>query len=120
MIEAAFLTVLCLALVFIAVQTGIFRPRGGPRQIIIRVESSSGLAMITYSYPSVSINDAFSVTTPWDKIVTLNGGDQVYLSAGNPASYGKITCTITVDNRSWKTEAADYPSDKVACAGIIP
>jgi hypothetical protein len=120
LIESIVLTVLCIVLIFISIQTGIFRPKGGPRQVVLRVESTSGLAMITYNYPAVKINDAFSVATPWDKLVILNGGDQVYLSAGNPSTYGKISCTITVDNRSWKSESVEYPSDKVGCAGIVP
>ncbi|HVP21258.1 MAG TPA: hypothetical protein VMS73_05295 [Anaerolineaceae bacterium] len=114
------MTILCIGLIIIAIASGIFVPRGGPRQVDLRVESSSGVAMVTYSYPSTSVSNAFSVTTPWDKIVTLNGGDQVYLSAGNPSSFGKLTCTITVDNRPWKQVSVEYPSDKVGCAGIIP
>ena len=118
--QIAFVTFLCLGLIFIAITSGVFRPKGGPRQIGLRIESASGVALLTYSYSTASIKDAISVTTPWEKNITLNSGEQVYLSAGNPSSYGKITCSISVDSHPWKSQTAEYPEDKVSCAGIIP
>lgn len=119
-VQIAFVTFLCLGLILIAITSGVFRPRGGPRQIALRIESTGGVALLTYSYAATSVKEAISVTTPWDKNIVLNSGDQVYLSAGNPSSYGKISCSITVDSRAWKSQTADYPEDKVSCAGIVP
>jgi hypothetical protein len=119
-IQILVLSVLCVALAVLAVSSGVFKPKGGPRVVGLRVTSSNGMALIKYSYPSLPAKDFAQETTPWERSVSLKNGDAVNLSAGNPSTYGSVTCTISVDNKVWKTVTAAYPEDKVGCAGIIP
>jgi len=119
-VQILVLSVLCIVLAVLAISTGIFKPKGGPRLVVLRVTSSAGFALIKYSYPSVPAKDFAQETTPWEKSVTLKNGDDVNLSVGNPSSYGSITCTIIVDSKPWKSITATIPDDKAGCAGIIP
>ena len=119
-IQLLVLSVICIVLAVLAISTGIFKPKGGPRLVVLRVTSSAGFALVKFSYPSVAAKDYVQETTPWEKSVTLKNGDDVNLSVGNPSSYGSITCSILVDNKPWKSITATIPDDKVGCAGIIP
>ncbi|MEI7849848.1 MAG: hypothetical protein WCK35_28910 [Chloroflexota bacterium] len=90
------------------------------RSVIFRVESSGGFANITLQAGTTSIPKATTVTTPWQKIITLSHGTEVYLTAANPTQSGVISCSMSLDGQSWKKEKATDPVDGVACAGIVP
>jgi hypothetical protein len=90
------------------------------RSITFRVESSGGFANITLQAGTTSIPKATTVTTPWQKIIRLSHGSEVYLTAANPTQSGTISCSISLDGKAWKKEKATNPIDGVACAGIVP
>ena len=118
--QIAIVTVICLALILTAILTGVFSSPSSARKVILSVTSTNGYASITYASPQHSIKDPTNVTTPWRLTLALTSGDEVFLTAGNPSQTGDITCEISVNSQTWKQEAATYPADKVACAGIIP
>jgi hypothetical protein len=117
--QIVLLVVICLLLVWLFEILGVFKPTNGPRQVQFSVDSSGGYATITLTH-GTDLLQSGTVTTPWDKTITANNGEQVYLTAGNPSQFGTISCTIQVNGSQWKSQTVDAPQDKVACAGVIP
>jgi hypothetical protein len=113
-----FLAVIVLALNAL----GIFRRKEpGIRRITYRVEGSTATGVITYTLESGESTDRLDIAVPWkSQIMKFDPGTMIILTAGNPGQVGDIRCTIVVDGKTWKSEKATIPQDKVACAGILP
>ena len=109
-----------VAAVMILLSMGVTKGHSQNHQVQFQVEASGGFAIITLSAGSQSINNPTTVTVPWSKVLTLNSGTAVYLTAANPTQTGKLTCTIVLDGTNWKAETTEAPKDGVACAGIVP
>ena len=90
------------------------------RRVTFRVESSGGYANITLKAGSVKIEEPETFTTPWEKTVSVERAESVYLTASNPTQTGQLTCEIILDRKVWKSDTIPAPKDGVACAGIIP
>lgn len=115
----AFILILLLGGFFI-VRYGITRPVDGQHVVTMRVESSGGYSTITMEAGDEKIGGGKTVSTPWEKTVTVPSGKPVYLTASNPSHTGTLTCWIKLDYGSWKTDKTNAPKDGVACAGIVP
>lgn len=111
---------LCAGSVALLAWMGVFRPESANRALVLRVEASGGYALITMEAGSEKITQTTTVTTPWERRLTVRQGTQVFLTASNPTQTGQLSCSLTLDGRSWKTDATSAPKDGVACAGIIP
>ncbi|PKO15735.1 MAG: hypothetical protein CVU39_09435 [Chloroflexi bacterium HGW-Chloroflexi-10] len=115
------LLVILAGLVFVALQMGLFTRTTISHSIHMEVSASAGgYAIITYQAGKSDSGGTITVTTPWRKNFTVPGGSQIYLTAGNPAQTGSISCLIEVDGQEWKYEKVTYPKEAVACAGITP
>lgn len=114
-VSAIILIAVILAVVFIP-QT----VPPGEHIITLRVEANSGSATIQYDAGQHQQRDPEKTfSTPWEKSWVLESGTQVLLTAGNHQESGSLKCTIKMDGKSWKSDTATLPDDKVACAGIV-
>ena len=113
-------SILCIILVALAVSLKVFTPKSTSHRITFRVESSSGIANITYKDGKNLLKERLQISTPWERNWTNPSGTEVYITAGNPMQYGSIKCYLKVDGKAWKTDYATSPDDSVACAGIVP
>lgn len=113
-------SILCLLLVGLAVSLKVFTPKATSHRITFRVESSGGIAFITFMDSKNSQKDRLQVSTPWERSYINPSGTQVYVTAGNPTQMGSIKCYLKIDGKTWKTDSATIPNDSVACAGIVP
>jgi hypothetical protein len=111
-----FVLIACMILFFLRG----FAPRNSSHDISFQVEASGGYALVSLKTPQSSILPAKIVTVPWHMEMTLPQGAEVYLTAANPSQTGELSCTISLDDQSWKTEKKVAPQDGVACAGIVP
>jgi hypothetical protein len=118
--QISFIVLLCAGLIGIAFYLGIFKSPSTVHQVTFRAESSSAFGIISWTPGTGQTNSSVTTNTPWETTITFKSGDQVYFSVGNPSQIGSVTCTILIDKKVWKTNSASNPSDKVACAGIIP
>jgi len=119
-LQLAFVALLLALVAVLLVSMGIMGPKDGSHRVQFRVEASGGVAIITLDAGAVSISKPTTVTAPWTKTLDIPSGTQVYLTAANPTQTGKITCSITLDKKSWKSDTTNAPKDGVACAGIVP
>lgn len=119
-LQVVFVLALCAGAIAILLSIGLLRPAEGSRRVQFRVEASGGFANITLQAGEDSISKPATVTTPWSKTIQLSSGTEVYLTASNPTQTGRLTCTITLDRKEWKTDTTIAPKDGVACAGIVP
>ena len=90
------------------------------RSVRLRVETSGGYSIITLQAGDLKIDKPKTVSTPWQQIVEVKSGEEVYLTASNPTQTGNLTCSIFLDEQAWKKETTSAPKDGVACAGIVP
>jgi hypothetical protein len=118
--QLIFVLVICVAAVALLMSLGLLRTPEGSRRVKFEVEASGGFAIITLEAGNLSLSKPTTVTAPWSRIITLESGTEVYLTASNPTQTGKLTCTILLDQTAWKTQTTTAPKDGVACAGIIP
>jgi hypothetical protein len=118
--QLIFLILICGGIAGVAYYFGVFSPSKGYRTLTLRVENSAGSVQLIFSVPGDTTVTPVQVNTPWEKTLSLKVGSEVYVTAANPASYGDLKCTITLDGKTWKKETATYPKDKVYCAGIVP
>ncbi len=120
-IQIIIISAVCIALAVLAI---IYLPRLKPAEqhkMTLRVESSAGNATIQYDAGNFSQTDpAKTFSTPWEKSWILKRGTRITLTAGNPQQAGTLTCILKLDNKNWKSESVKMPTDKVACAGIVP
>lgn len=119
-LQIALVMVLCLVTTGLFVLLGAFKGTPKAHRVTLIVESTSGLALITYADAGGEERQGLLVTTPWRRANVNPSGTEVYLTAGNTARSGKIECKLLLDEQPWKTDSAVYPADKVACAGIVP
>src|SRR5689334_11180475 len=118
--QLIFVLALCAAAITILISLGVMKSPAGGHRVQCRVEASGGFAIITLDAGKDSISKPTTLTVPWTKTIQLPSGTQVYLTASNPTQTGKLTCSIKLDNKDWKTETTTAPKDGVACAGIVP
>jgi hypothetical protein len=119
-LQLVFLLLICGGIAAVAYSFGVFTPQKDYRSLTVRVENSSGSVQMIFSVPGESSTNPIQVSTPWEKTISLKRGDELYVTAANPAQYGDLKCTILVDGKNWKKDMATYPNDKVYCAGIVP
>lgn len=119
-LQVVFVLALCLGAVFLINSLIRSRPGTEIRRVEFRVEASGGFANITLEAGDASIPKPTTVSVPWTKSLRIANGTEVYLTASNPTQTGKITCTITLDQKPWKTDTTHAPKNGVACAGIVP
>lgn len=118
--QLIFVLALCAAAITILISLGVMKSPAGGHRVQFRVEASGGFAIITLDAGKDSISTPTTLTVPWTKTIQMPSGTQVYLTASNPTQTGKLTCSIKLDNKDWKTETTTAPKDGVACAGIVP
>ncbi|HEX2979141.1 MAG TPA: hypothetical protein VHO48_02650 [Anaerolineaceae bacterium] len=118
--QVAILVVLALALVTLFLVLRQMRNLPPNPQVTYRVESDSGVALISFTESDMGMTSAQVLSTPWKATRRFARGDTIYLTAGNSGQYGSISCEISIEGQVWKSSKATYPDDKVACAGIIP
>jgi len=118
--QLIFVLALCAVAITILISLGVMKSPAGGHRVQFRVEASGGFAIITLDEGKDSISKPTTLTVPWTKTSQLPSGTQVYLTASNPTQTGKLTCSIKLDNKDWKTETTTAPKDGVACAGIVP
>jgi hypothetical protein len=119
-VQLLILVSVCLAALGLFLAIGVFRRPVNSHNVQMRVESSGGFAMITFSAGSQEVRQAMYMSTPWNKSMFLASGTEIYVVAGNPSQTGKVTCKIKLDNRAWKEKTAEESNKSVACAGIVP
>lgn len=108
------------AVVYFSIQSGVFKKPSTTNTVRMEVDCSGGYAIITYAAGDIDSNGAVTVSTPWKKTFIVEDGESVFLTAGNPAQTGKVSCTIDLNGNDWKLDKVSYPKEVVACAGIIP
>lgn len=118
--QLIFVLALCAVAIATLLSLGVLKSPAGGHRVQFRVEASGGFAIITLDAKDTSIAKPTTVTVPWTKTLQIPSGTQVYLTASNPTQTGKLTCTIKLDNKDWKTDTTTAPKDGVACAGIVP
>lgn len=111
---------LCAASILILASLGVFRQQAQEAVLVFRVEASGGYANITLQAGEEIISQTTTVTTPWERRITVPRGDEVYLTASNPTQTGQLSCTISIERRVWKRASTEAPKNGVACAGIVP
>ncbi len=119
-IQILAVSILCIVLVTLAITFNVFTPKAKSHQVTFRVESSGGIAYITFKDVRNIQKDKLQISTPWEKTWTNPSGTEVYLTAGNPTQMGNVKCIIKIDGKVWRTNGATIPDDSVACAGIVP
>jgi len=119
-IQILVVSILCIALVGLAVTFRVFSPKDTVHKITFRVESSSGIVNITYRDSTNFQKERVEVSTPWERSWVNPSGSEVYVTAGNPTQMGTMKCTIKIDGKLWKSDQAKMPDDAVVCAGIVP
>ncbi len=118
--QVLIVSILCIILVALAVSLKVFSPQSGSHRITFRVESSGGIANITYKDMRNLQKDRLQISTPWERNWNNPSGTEVYLTAGNPTQIGSIKCFLKIDGKVWKNDIANSPDDAVVCAGIVP
>lgn len=111
---------LCVISILVLANLGVFRQQSQEAVLVFRVEASGGYANITLQAGKEIISQTTTVTTPWERRITVPRGDEVYLTASNPTQTGQLSCTISIDRRVWKSASTEAPKNGVACAGIVP
>lgn len=119
-LQVLFVLALCAGAIGILISMGVMKSPAGSHRVQFHVEASGGFASITLDAGDASISKPTTVTVPWSKTLQIPSGTTVYLTASNPTQTGKLTCTIKLDNKDWKTETTTAPKNGVACAGIVP
>ncbi len=99
---------------------GIMNTEPNTHSLNFKVEASGGYAIITLRAGDTVISEPTTVTVPWSKTIKIKSGTEVYLTAANPTATGDLTCSITLDKKTWKEEPTPAPKNGVACAGIVP
>ena len=120
-LQIFFVLLLVAGVVALVISLQAGRSSAKSHRVDFRVDTSGGFAIITLEAGGVSsITKPTTVSVPWRKSLQIASGTEIYLTASNPTQTGKLTCTITLDRESWKTETTEAPKDGVACAGIVP
>jgi hypothetical protein len=119
-LQVFFVLLLIAGIVTLVISLQAGRSSSSSHRVDFKVEASGGFAIITLDAGDASITKPTTVSVPWKKSLQIASGQEVYLTASNPTQTGKITCTITLDKDSWKTDTTAAPKDGVACAGIVP
>ncbi|WP_152965509.1 hypothetical protein [Thermanaerothrix daxensis] len=119
-LEVLIVLSLCLGTFWLLYSLGVFTPPQTERRATLLIRASGGFAQIDYRIGDKMIYKQHSVATPWKLETTFSQGDEVFLTAANPSGYGDLECQIVLNGRVWKSQRAEFPADKVACAGIVP
>jgi hypothetical protein len=119
-IQVVFVVLVCLGVVGVALYFGVFSPKKESHSVTMRIENSAGSFQMTYAVPGDEIKSPLTVGSSWEKTFTVKTGSEVYLAGASMVRSGEIKCTLLVDGKTWKSQSAKYPDDKVACAGIVP
>jgi len=119
-VQVASVLLLLLATFLVLYFMGAFKPKTTSHRTTFQVDASGGYALITLKTAQDMVQPAQVLTVPWRKEMTLPSGTEVYLTAANPSQTGELSCTISLDNQTWKTDKKQAPQDGVACAGIVP
>jgi hypothetical protein len=119
-IQILVVSILCIALVGLAVAFRVFSPKDTVHKVTFRVESSGGIVNLTFRDSNNYQKDRAMISTPWERTWVNPSGTEVYVTAGNPTQMGTIKCTIKIDGKLWKSDQAQMPDDAVVCAGIVP
>ena len=120
-----FLQILLVA-VFILAAILLFRALGGfqkqpvQRTVTFKVTATGGSALISFKAGPESIDPPATVSTPWQKRMKLNVGEQVYVTGSNNSGFGTVACQILVDGQTWQSDLKEAPLDGVACGGYVP
>ncbi|MEN6436251.1 MAG: hypothetical protein ABFD58_10600 [Anaerolineaceae bacterium] len=99
---------------------GTFKSHSTTHRVLFQVNASGGYAMISFKTSEETFLSSTIVTTPWREEMKLPQGTEVYLTAANPTQTGELECSISLENRIWKSMKKESPENGVACAGIIP
>jgi hypothetical protein len=118
-IQILVVSILCIVLVALAVTFKVFTPPKNSHRVTFRVESSGGIAYITYKDSRNLQKEKIQVSTPWEKTWDNPSGTEVYVTAGNPTQMGSIKCILKIDGKVWKSDTASGQDDSVVCAGIV-
>ncbi len=118
-IQILVVSIVCIVLVALAVTFRVFNPVKNNHRITFRVESSGGIAYITYKDSRNLQKEKIQVSTPWEKNWDNPSGTEVYVTAGNPTQMGSIKCILKIDGKVWKSDTASGQDDSVVCAGIV-
>jgi hypothetical protein len=118
-IQILVVSILCIVLVGLAVTFKVFTPEKNSHRVTFRVESSGGIAYITYKDSRNLQKEKIQISTPWEKIWDNPSGAEVYITAGNPTQIGSIKCILKIDGKVWKSDTASGKDDSVVCAGIV-
>jgi hypothetical protein len=119
-LQIIFVLVLVGAAAALLLSMGLMRTGADSHLVSFEVRATGGFALVTLEAGSESIEEPLTVTSPWTKKVRIKSGTAVYLTASNPSQTGEISCSISLDQNLWKTEATNAPKNGVACAGIVP
>jgi hypothetical protein len=119
-LQLVFVTTICALAAFILISLGVLDRNSGSHRVQFQVEASGAVAIITLQAGDVSISEPTTVSAPWSKTIDIPSGTEVYLTALNPTQTGQLSCSITLDNKPWKSDTTSAPKDGVACAGIVP
>jgi hypothetical protein len=119
-LQSAFLLLLCAGVVVLIFTLEKRKPSEGDQRVEFRVEASGGYAIITLTAGDASISKPTTLSVPWSKSLRITSGTEVYLTASNPTQTGNLSCTILLNQSTWKTDTTAAPKDGVACAGIVP
>ncbi|WP_299030410.1 hypothetical protein [uncultured Thermanaerothrix sp.] len=119
-LEILIVVVLCLLTLWVFYSLGVFNPPQSERRATLLIKASGGFAHIDYRVGNTMIYKQHAVATPWKLETTFSQGEEVFLTAANPSGYGDLECQIILNGRVWKSQRAEFPDDKVACAGIVP
>jgi hypothetical protein len=118
-IQILVVSIVCIVLVALAVTLRLFTPVKNTHRITFRVESSGGIAYITYKDTRNLQKEKIQISTPWEKTWENPSGAEVYITAGNPTQMGSIKCILKIDGKVWKSDTASGQDDSVVCAGIV-
>ncbi len=105
---------------FVWIKNIVARNKSGAHEVILRVEGTTSVAVVTYTKEDGVSTKPEEVHVPWQKTMIYNPKQVVVLTAANPMQMGMLSCVMLLDGKSWKKDTARSPADKISCAGIAP
>jgi hypothetical protein len=81
-----------------------------------QVSGTANSASLTYSNAQGG-TEQMEVSIPWEKTLTVEKGNFLYLSAQNKGEYGSITVKILINNKVWKKSTSSGAFVIADCSG---
>lgn len=88
----------------------------GQYGVIYRVIGTADEASLTYANAQGG-TEQVTVTPPWQKPLTVQSGQFLYVAAQNEGKTGDVTCEIWVNGEKWKSSTSSAAYGIASCSG---